>query len=129
MDRLSEDNFMMYAIKNYTNQSCSGIKEFREDLNHIKYIKRLFGRYTQSGDLRVINLILNHLILLYNVFESEAMTKMLFYRLDSEYWSLLKTFLVKLSRMPETIEGVTEERIKSVDIPMVMELFAPLREI
>ena len=54
---------------------------------------------------------------------------MLFYRLDSKYWSLLKTFLVKISRMPETIEGVAEETIKSVDIIMIPELFTPLREI
>ena len=63
------------------------------------------------------------------VFDSTAMTKMLFYRLDSKYWSLLKTFLVKISRMPEKIEGVTEETIKSVDIVMIPELFTPLREI
>ncbi len=129
MDRLSDDNFMMYAIKNYTNQSCRGIREFKEDLNKIRYIKRLFSRYEQSGDLRIVNLVLNHLILLYNVFESTAMTRMLFYRLDSKYWSLLKTFLVKISRMPETIEGVAEETIKSVDIIMIPELFTPLREI
>ena len=129
MDRLSEDNFMMYAIKNYTNQSCRGIKEFKEDLNHIKYLKRLFNRYIQDKNNNIVNLVLNHLILLYNVFESEAMTRMLFYRLDDKYWSLLKTFLVKLSLMPEMVYGVTETPIKSVNIQMIPELFTPLREI
>jgi len=129
MDRLSEDNFMMYAIKHYTNQSCRGIKEFKEDLNHIKYLKRLFNRYIQDKDNKIVNLVLNHLVLLYNVFENEAMTKMLFYRLDDRYWSLLKTFLVKLSLMPELVYGVMEIPIKSVDIQMIPELFTPLREI
>ena len=129
MDRLSEDNFMMYAIKHYTNQSCRGIKEFKEDLNHIKYLKRLFNRYIQDEDTKIVNLVLNHLVLLYNVFENEAMTRMLFYRLDNKYWSLLKTFLVKLSLMPELVEGVMENPIKSVDIQMIPELFTPLREI
>ena len=129
MDRLSEDNFMMYAIKNYTNQSCRGIKEFKEDLNHIKYLKRLFNRYTQDKDNRIVNLVLNHLILLYNVFESEAMTRMLFYRLEDSHWSLLKTFLVKLSLMPDMVYGVTKNPIKSVNIQMIPELFTPLREI
>jgi len=129
MDRLSEDNFMMYAIKHYTNQSCRGIREFKEDLNHIKYLKRLFNRYIQDEDTKIVNLVLNHLVLLYNVFENEAMTRMLFYRLDNKYWSLLKTFLVKLSLMPELVEGVMENPIKSVDIQMIPELFTPLREI
>ena len=129
MDRLSEDNFMMYAIKHYTNESCKGIKEFKEDLNHIKYLKRLFNRYKQNKKVDIVNLALNHLILLYNVFENEALTKMLFYRLNSEYWSLLKTFLVKLSRMPDVIQGVGDSPIKSVNISMETELFTPLREI
>ena len=129
MDRLSEDNFMMYAIKHYTNESCKGIKEFKEDLNHIKYLKRLFNRYKQNKKVDIVNLALNHLILLYNVFENEALTKMVFYRLNSEYWSLLKTFLVKLSRMPDVIYGVGETPIESVNISMETELFTPLREI
>ena len=95
-----DDAFMIYAMQSYINPACSGKEEFEEDINRIKYIKRLFGRYNSTGELKE-RLILNHIIILYNVFEMEAATKMLFYRMEEKFKPLLKTFLVYLNYLPE----------------------------
>lgn len=95
-----DDVFLVYAMDNYNNPSCSGKEEFEEDINRIKYIKRLFGRYISTGELKE-RLILNHIIIFYNVFEMEAATKMLFYRMEDKFKPLLKTFLVYLNYLPD----------------------------
>lgn len=129
-NELSVDNFFLYAAQNYQNPHCTGIDDFNEDLNHIKYIKRLFNRYQNRGEIKV-NLIVNHLILLYNVFDSEAMTKILFYKIPNEQWSLLKPFLILLNRLPKHISGVLAdgEIINTVDIQLNQEVVSELREI
>ena len=100
-----DDAFLTYAMDNYTNPSCSGKEEFEEDINRIKYIKGLFGRYMSTGELKE-RLILNHIIIFYNVFEMEAATKMMFYRMEDKFKPLLKTFLVYLNYLPETEDYV-----------------------
>ena len=95
-----DDAFQEYAMQNYKNPSCSGREEFEEDINRIKYIKRLFGRYFSTGELKE-RLILNHIIIFYNVFEMEAATKMLFFRMEDKFKPLVKTFLVYLSYLPD----------------------------
>ncbi len=95
-----DDVFLQYAMDNYINPSCSGKEEFEEDINRIKYVKRLFGRYFSTGELKE-RLILNHIIIFYNVFDMEAATKMLFYRMEDKFKPLLKTFLVYLNYLPE----------------------------
>ena len=130
MDSLNEDTYIMYAIKHYTNPNCTGYKDFQDDLDHIKYLNRLFKRYKpDQSDSKLVRLVLNHLILLYNVFETEAMTRILFYKVKPEYYSLLKTFLVKLSRMPDYVKVNEDNIIVSDNIPMIIDLFSPLREI
>ena len=130
MDSLNDDTYIMYAIKHYNNPNCTGYKDFQDDLDHIKYLKRLFKRYNpDQDDSKLVRLVLNHLILLYNVFDSEAITRILFYRIESEYYSLLKTFLVKLSRMPDYVRVNSDNIIVSDNIPMIIDLFSPLREI
>ena len=116
---LSYDNIMLYCVKHYENPHCTGIDDFNDDLNHIKYLKRLFNRYTKTNDLKT-NLIFNHLILLYNVFENEAVTRVLFHRINEEHWSILKPFLIALSHLPETILGVSEKHkiINTDNIPL-----------
>ena len=128
LNELSVDNFFLYAAQNYQNPHCTGIDDFNEDLNHIKYIKRLFNRYQNKGVIK-INLIVNHLILLYNVFESEAMTKILFFKIPEEQWSLLKPFLILLNRLPESISGVLAdgEIINTVDISLNQDIVSELR--
>jgi len=93
--KLTEQNFFMMAIKTYENPACQSMDEFQEDLNRIKYIKRLFSKYEKSGELRE-RLILNHIIVLNNLFGTEFCTRMLFFNVDPNHHSYLKTFLFYL---------------------------------
>ena len=98
-DELNNDNFILFATRNYNNKQCTDFEEFYEDLKRFKYLKRLFSRYG-TGDLQE-RLILNHLIVLYNVFGIEAANRMIFFKIDDKYWPQLKTFLVFLNFLPE----------------------------
>ena len=96
---LTEENFTMYAIKNYDNPSCKGMDEFLDDLKRIKYIKRLLRKHNVGKELKE-RLILNHIIVLGNLFGIEATTKMLFFKIEKKFWSQIKSFLVFLNYMP-----------------------------
>ena len=97
-DELNEDTFILFAIKHYENPHCVTREDFDEDLKRFKYLKRLLKRYVRCGQLR-IHLIINHLIILYNVF-GEAATPLLLYKLEREYWGILKTILLYLNKYP-----------------------------
>jgi hypothetical protein len=99
-DVLTEENFTLFAAKSYANPQCTHIEEFYDDLNRFKYLKRLLKRYLEHDDLQY-RLILNHIIVLYNVFGIKSANKMMFYKLDKEYWHIVKTFLVYLHYLPE----------------------------
>lgn len=99
-ERLTEENYILYAVKNYDNPQCTGMREFQEDMARIVYLKRLFRRYRKTGILRE-RLILNHIITLYNVFGMEAATRLLFFKIEPELHYILKTFLVFLEYLPE----------------------------
>lgn len=101
-DMLTEDNYLLYAMKVYDNPQCKDVEEFYEDVNRIKYLKRLFKKYKSTGILRE-RLILNHLIIFTNVFGIEATSRILFSRLEKELHPYLKTFLVYLHSLPERI--------------------------
>jgi len=124
-DVINDDNFFLYAAKNYDNPSCTGLDDFYEDLNHIKYIKRLFNRYENKGELKD-GLITNHLLTLYNIFGNST-TTILFFKLEESYWSLLKTFLVGLNRLPDAVHGLEQGEINTVDIPLNQEVIKRLR--
>jgi hypothetical protein len=126
-DDLTDANFLMFAMKEYTNQQCTNIDEFYDDLKKIKYIKRLINRFLESGKLKEI-LILNHLIVFYNVFDNKAATRLLFFKIEDKYWSVLKTFLIYLSMMPEIVKGVRGEDIISSDIQLNQEVIDKLRD-
>ncbi len=96
---LNEENFLLFAIKNYENPSAVTREDFDKDLNHFRYIKRLLKRYKSSGELKV-HLLINHFIILYNIF-GEAATPMLFYKIEKNLWSSIKSFIVFLDRLPE----------------------------
>ena len=96
---LNEDNFLLFAIKNYENPQAVTKEDFDRDLNHFKYIKRLLKRYKNTGQLKT-HLLLNHFIILYNIF-GEATTPMLFFKIESELWSSMKSFIIFLGRFPE----------------------------
>lgn len=98
-NELNEDNFLLFAIKNYENPQAVTKDDFQKDLNHFKYIKRLLKRYKKTGDLKT-HLLINHFIILYNIF-GEATTPMLFFKLEKDMWSQVKTFIVFLNRLPQ----------------------------
>tara|TARA_Y100000780_G_scaffold210779_1_gene209273 strand:- start:35 stop:403 length:369 start_codon:yes stop_codon:yes gene_type:complete len=98
--KLTPDNIMMFAMKYYDNPSCVDRKEFLDDMKRFKYLKRLFRKYDTSGTLKV-RLILNHIIVLANVFGVDASSTLLFFKIEKKHWSTLKTFLVYLHYMPE----------------------------
>jgi hypothetical protein len=98
-NELNEENFLLFAIKNYENPQAVTKEDFDKDLNHFKYIKRLLKRYQKTGELRA-HLLINHFIVLYNIF-GDATTPMLFYKIEKELWSSMKTFIVFLNKLPE----------------------------
>lgn len=127
MNQLTNENFLMYAIKNYDNPSCSGLKEFNDDLKRIRYIKRLLGRFQTSGDIKE-RLIINHLVVLYNVFGVDAANNMLFFKIQEKLWPELKTFLVFLNYMPEQVHYKGHIVLGS-DIPLNEDIVKLLRKV
>ncbi|NDD97098.1 MAG: hypothetical protein EB010_10970 [Acidimicrobiia bacterium] len=125
---LNEQTFMMYAIKNYDNPHCCGITEFFDDLKRFKYIKRLFRKAKRTADLKE-RLILNHLVVIYNLFGPDAATRMLFYKIDPEDWVQLKTFLVFLNYMPERIVLANGTSLPAADIALDQNIIDTLRNI
>lgn len=130
MNVLSESNFFLYAAANYTNSTCYDTEEFYEDVQKFKYLKRLFSRYYEKGELKE-RLILNHLITVYNVFEHDAATRMLFFRTEEKHWPILKTFLLFLGHMPTVIMNIEERgnHIHSDDITIDINIANKLRQI
>lgn len=125
---LSDKNYQLFAARYYTNTNCSDILEFHEDLNRIKYIKRLFKRYAETGDLKE-RLLVNHLIILYNVFYHQAITQLLLFKLP-EYWHYLKPFLLYLNYWPEEIiHPIDGHKIPSSDISMDPNICNVLRKL
>jgi hypothetical protein len=123
-EKLNESNFLVFAMHHYDNPQCHSLQEFEEDLKKFLYLKKLLSRYKNNGELRE-RLILNHIIVLYNIFGENA-TQMLFYKIDESCWDSLITFLVYLDRMPETIP---ELNIVLSDIVLDENIISTLRKI
>ena len=102
--KLTDENFILYAAKNYHNPSCIDTNEFLEDLKRFQYLKRLFAKYEESHEFKE-RLVLNHVIVLYNLFGVNPTTRMLFFKME-EYASYLKTVLEFLQCMPDEIYGI-----------------------
>jgi hypothetical protein len=126
-DDLTEDNFLLYAIKAFDSPSCV-LSEFEEEMNRIQYIKRLFTKYYNGSELKD-RLIINHLMVLYNVFGVEAATRILFYKLEEKDYSVLKTFLVFLNFMPGRVRGIRGKDIIASDISLDVGTVRCLRKI
>ena len=115
-DDLNEENFVMYAVKHYNSPQCI-MSEFEGDIKRTKYLKRLFRRYKVTKSLKE-RLILNHIILLNNVFGNEATSRILFYKIDERDYDILKTFLSYLNIMPDAIYGIRGKNIHTSEIPI-----------
>ena len=118
-DHLNEDNFLLFAIKNYENPQAVTKEDFDKDLNHFKYIKRLLKRYKNTGVLKT-HLLLNHFIVLYNIF-GEAATPMLFFKIEKDLWSTMKTFVMFLGKLPEYPRSKIHD--VQVDLNCLSELY------
>jgi hypothetical protein len=126
-ENLTEENFLLFAMKYYTNPHCTDITEFHDDLKRIRYIKRLFKKYEGTGILKD-RLILNHLIVLYNMFDSRAMTRMLFLKLNG-YDNYLKPFLIFLNYWPSEIGKINGNRLIDSNIGLDYNVVQQLRTI
>jgi len=126
-DNLSDDNIMIYAMKAYDKPNCI-MSEFNEDMKRFNYLKRLFRRYRKFGELRE-RLVLNHLVVLNNVFGTEVATRLLFFNMSKDDYSALKTYLLFLSTMPDKILGINGKDILSSEIPVDMTIADELRKI
>ena len=126
-DDLTEKNFLLYAMQHYNNPQCVEVEEFNDDLKKIKYIKRLFNQYAIEGVLKE-RLLLNHIIVFYNVFSVEAATRILFYKLEENIWPMLKTFLFYLNFLPDKIESINGRTILTTEIPMDQGIVDSLRK-
>tara|TARA_R110002096_G_C14101862_1_gene678855 strand:- start:186 stop:554 length:369 start_codon:yes stop_codon:yes gene_type:complete len=118
-DELNEENFTLFAIRHYDNPQCTSTEEFYEDIRRFRYLKRLLKRYAKSGELRE-RLILNHLIVLSNLFGVDNTLRMLEFKLESEFWPILKTCLLYL--------GYIDEDWKQ-EIPLDEEVTKRMREL
>ncbi len=123
-DHLNEDNFLLFAIKNYENPQAVTKEDFDKDLNHFKYIQRLLKRYKNTGQLKT-HLLLNHFIILYNIF-GEATTPILFFKIEQDLWSSMKTFVMFLGKLPEYPKSSIHD--VQVDLYCLQELYAIYNE-
>lgn len=120
-NELTNENFLLFAIKNYENPQAVTKEDFDKDLNYFKYIKRLLKRYKSTGELKT-HLLLNHFIVLYNIF-GEATTPMLFFKIEKDLWSVMKTFVIFLGKLPEYPKCYIH------DIPVDIDCLAELQKV
>lgn len=126
-DDLTTDNILLYAAKAYDRPDCI-MSEFKEDMKRFNYLKRLFQRYRKVGELRE-RLVINHLVVIYNVFGIEVATRLLFYKLSKDDYSALKTYLLFLNYMPTIVHGIRGQDIQSSEIAVDMKIAEVLRTI
>ena len=126
-DDLNDENFIMYAMKFYNSPHCI-VSEFESDIKRTKYLKRLFRRYKVTKSLKE-RLILNHIILLNNVFGPQATARILFYKIDERDYDILKTFLAYLNIVPDMIYGINGKNVSVVEIPLDNNVVEILRKI
>ena len=106
---------MMFAIKHYDNPQCEGEKEFYDDMKRFKYIKRLLRKYKDTGVIKE-RLLLNHIIILKNLFGAEACVTLLLFKIQKEYWETLKSFLLFLNiiRDDELLQVMENEKVLEI---------------
>lgn len=112
---LNMKNIQSFSENSYKNPQCVSAEDFNEDMNRIKYVKRLLNKYKKGEELKT-RLILNHIICFYNVFDKYSATRIWFFKVEREYWNILKTFLEYLSLMPLVVHGIDGENIISENL-------------
>ena len=117
-EKITPANWQMYAMHNYDNPQCESEEEFQEEVKRFKYLKRLFKKYIETSILKE-RLILNHMIILSNVFGVPAASTLLIFKIEEEYWSAMKTFMKFLNMIPET---------ELIEIPMDEYVWNTLKE-
>jgi len=115
-ENINDANFMLYAAKTYDKPNAV-MSEFEEDLGRILYIKRLLSKYYASGVLKE-RLLMNHIIIFYNVFGIEAASRLLFFKLEERDYSVVKPFLIFLNFLPNVIKGINGKDIITTEIPL-----------
>jgi hypothetical protein len=127
---LNEKNILLYAMQHYDSPDIEveGVNAFDHDWKHVKYIRRLLNRYQQSGEIKE-RLVLNHIIVLSNVFSPEAAVRILFAKMPSYQWDIVKTFLLYLNIMPNTVRGIHGIDIKESNIKINADIAEKLREL
>lgn len=125
-DDLTNENILLYAVKAYDKPNCI-MSEFKDDMKRFNYLKRLFRRYRKEGELRE-QLVINHLIVLSNVFGPEVASRLLFFKMSKEDYSVLKTYLLFLNLMPDRVRGIKGQDIISSEIPIDLKLAEILRQ-
>ena len=127
-ETLSDDNFLIYAAKNYDNSHCCSTDEFLEDLKRIKYIKKLLTRYVETGELKE-RLILNHIIVLNNMFGAEHVCRILYLKLG-DYFNCIMPFLILLNVLPDKLYNIRDHMVIDLDmITMDVTIVDRLRKI
>jgi hypothetical protein len=126
-ENLTNENIMLYLVKAYDKPNCI-MSEFSDDMKRFNYLKRLFQRYRKYDELRE-QLVLNHLVVIYNVFGPEVAARALFFKVAKEDYSALKTYMIFLNMMPEKVRGIKGHDIISSDIPVDMKIADALRQI
>ncbi len=127
-DDISENNIELYCMKYYDNPQCIGTEDYRDDMKRFKYLKRLLNHYLTTHELKQ-RLILNHLIMIYNLFDNEAATRILFYKIDENSWQVLKPFLIYLKRMPKVVRSIRSKDIRETDITLDQNVVKQLRSL
>ncbi len=128
-ERLDDSNFILYCAKHYDNPQCHDTEEFYEDLRRIKYIKKLITRYIITGELKE-RLILNHIIILNNVFGPHHLCRILFLKMEKQL-KYVKPFLIMLEILPERVNNIGKEGKFFItdEIEMDLKIVEALRNI
>lgn len=128
MISLTKDNFLIYAIKHYDNLNCTGNKDFRNDIKRISHVKKLLKRECFETDASVCRLIMNHIVILYNIFGPEATPNMLLFKIEEDKWKYITPFLLFLSILPEKVY-INNKTIYTTDIGIDINLTKTLRSL
>lgn len=125
---LTSENIELYCVKHYDNPQCLSYDDYHNDMRRFKYIKRLLNQYKNNKSFK-IRLLLNHIIMIYNLFDNESATRILFFKIPPEDWNVLKTLLEFLNRLPNTINGINNSTIKTHEIKNNQDIENMLKEI